>query len=319
VLGRLLAFLGVALLVIVVPGPDTALTVRNALTGGRRCGVATAAGVATGQAVWTIATSVGIAELIQASEPAFLALKLAGAAYLIALGLQSLWTAVRPSLTGLRTGARCPFAGRWAAARSPFGGLWTASRLPVRDRLRSPTGGPGSGGSRCGAPGMGAARPGWGNGAAGVGSRAAGGGSGEGFGSGGSRWRGPRSGRLARDGSGRRAGRSGAGGSGAGARAGLRPRRAFRQGVVSNLANPKMAAFFLSLLPQFAGTGRGAGAIVVLGLVFCLMTFAWLALYSAVVDRARVVLGRPRVRRVLEGVSGVVLVGFGARLATQQR
>src|SRR5918994_7212190 len=102
-LAQLLAFLGVSALVIVVPGPDTALTVRNALTGGRRCGVATAAGVATGQAVWTIATSVGIAELIQASEPAFLALKLAGAAYLIVLGLQSLWTAVRPSLTGRRT------------------------------------------------------------------------------------------------------------------------------------------------------------------------------------------------------------------------
>jgi threonine/homoserine/homoserine lactone efflux protein len=58
---------------------------------------------------------------------------------------------------------------------------------------------------------------------------------------------------------------------------------------------------------------------VVLGLVFCLMTFAWLGLYSAVVDRARVVLGRPRVRRVLEGVGGVVLVGFGAKLALQQR
>ena len=89
--------------------------------------------------------------------------------------------------------------------------------------------------------------------------------------------------------------------------------------MVSNLANPKMAAFFLSLLPQFAGPGRGAGGTVALGLVFCLMTFAWLALYSAVVDRARVVLGRPRVRRVLEGVGGVVLVGFGARLAFQQR
>jgi threonine/homoserine/homoserine lactone efflux protein len=53
--------------------------------------------------------------------------------------------------------------------------------------------------------------------------------------------------------------------------------------------------------------------------VFCLLTFGWLGLYSAVVDRARVVLGRTRVRRALEGVSGVVLVGFGARLALQQR
>jgi threonine/homoserine/homoserine lactone efflux protein len=97
------------------------------------------------------------------------------------------------------------------------------------------------------------------------------------------------------------------------------PGRGFRQGVVSNLANPKMAAFFLSLLPQFVGPGAGVAGLLGLGLVFCLMTFAWLALYSVAVDRARVVLGRSWVRRVLDGASGVVLVGFGARLALQQR
>ena len=92
-----------------------------------------------------------------------------------------------------------------------------------------------------------------------------------------------------------------------------------RQGLVSNLANPKMAAFFLSLLPQFADPGSGALGVLGLGLVFCLMTFAWLALYSVAVDRARAVLAGTGVRRVLDGVSGVVLVGFGARLALQQR
>jgi threonine/homoserine/homoserine lactone efflux protein len=95
--------------------------------------------------------------------------------------------------------------------------------------------------------------------------------------------------------------------------------RALGQGLVSNLANPKMAAFFLSLLPQFASPEHGAGGVLGLGLVFCVMTFAWLGLYSAVVDRARRLLGRPGVRRALEGVSGLVLVGFGARLAFQQR
>jgi threonine/homoserine/homoserine lactone efflux protein len=99
----------------------------------------------------------------------------------------------------------------------------------------------------------------------------------------------------------------------------MSPGRGLRQGVVSNLANPKMAAFFLSLLPQFAAAGGGAGPVLMLGLVFCLMTLGWLALYSVVVDRARVVLRRPRVRRALDGLSGVALVGFGARLAVQQR
>jgi threonine/homoserine/homoserine lactone efflux protein len=241
VLGQFVAFLGVSAVVICVPGPDTALTVRNALAGGRRCGVATAVGVAIGQAVWTLATGVGIAELIQASEPAFLAMKAVGAAYLVALGLQSLWTAA---------GIRFP------------------------GRLGSPTGGPGAAG--------------WGSGAHGAG----------------------------------RAGEGGThpGQSGAGTRGpGMRPGRGLRQGVVSNLANPKMAAFFLSLLPQFASPEQGAGRIVGLGLVFCVMTFGWLGLYSVVVDRARAVLSRSWVRRVLDGVSGVVLVGFGARLALQQR
>jgi threonine/homoserine/homoserine lactone efflux protein len=53
------AFLGVSLLVIVTPGPDTALTVRNMLLGGRHGGGYTAAGVATGQAIWALATSDG--------------------------------------------------------------------------------------------------------------------------------------------------------------------------------------------------------------------------------------------------------------------
>jgi threonine/homoserine/homoserine lactone efflux protein len=89
-MGALWAFVGVAALVIVTPGPDTALTVRNALLGGRRAGVATAAGVSLGLAVWTAAASAGLAALLVASEPAFVAIKLAGAAYLVLLGLQTL-------------------------------------------------------------------------------------------------------------------------------------------------------------------------------------------------------------------------------------
>src|SRR5207249_4895698 len=57
---QFVAFLGVSALVMVTPGPDTALTIRNTLLGGRRGGVATALGVAAGQATWTLATSAGI-------------------------------------------------------------------------------------------------------------------------------------------------------------------------------------------------------------------------------------------------------------------
>jgi threonine/homoserine/homoserine lactone efflux protein len=94
-MGALWAFVGVAALVIITPGPDTALTVRNVLLGGRACGVATAAGVAVGQAIWTITAAAGIAALLVASEPAFVAVKLAGAAYLVFLGAQTLVRALR--------------------------------------------------------------------------------------------------------------------------------------------------------------------------------------------------------------------------------
>jgi threonine/homoserine/homoserine lactone efflux protein len=94
-MGELLAFLGIALLVIVTPGQDTALTIRNTVLGGRRGGILTAAGVAAGQATWTLATSAGLAAVLVASERLFDLVGLAGAAYLIWLGAQALRSALR--------------------------------------------------------------------------------------------------------------------------------------------------------------------------------------------------------------------------------
>jgi threonine/homoserine/homoserine lactone efflux protein len=89
----LLAFLGVSLLVIVTPGPDTALLIRNVVAGGRSRGVATAAGVATGQMLWALATAAGLSAVLAASTMLFEAVRLAGAAYLTVLGLLTLWQA----------------------------------------------------------------------------------------------------------------------------------------------------------------------------------------------------------------------------------
>src|SRR4249920_2481138 len=99
-LDGLFAFVAVSAVVICTPGQDTALTIRNTLAGGRRAGLATAAGVSLGQAAWTLAASVGVVALLQASEPAFRALRLAGAAYLIYLGARALWAAVAPRTVG---------------------------------------------------------------------------------------------------------------------------------------------------------------------------------------------------------------------------
>src|SRR5262245_32231436 len=88
-------FLLVALLVIVTPGPDTLLTVRNTLLGGRSSGFATGLGVAVGQTLWVLATGAGLAALLRASEPAFVAVRLAGAMYLVYLGVRALIAAWR--------------------------------------------------------------------------------------------------------------------------------------------------------------------------------------------------------------------------------
>jgi threonine/homoserine/homoserine lactone efflux protein len=200
----ILAFLGISVLVIVTPGQDTALAIRNSLLGGRRGGVSTAVGVSTGQAVWALATSIGLAALIVAFEPAFVALKLAGAAFLVYLGVHALLSAIRGSH---------------------------------------------------------------------VERRAAGGTLSQGV--------------------------------------------AFRQGVVSNLGNPKMAVFFTSLLPQFGATSFAG--LLSLGLVFCTMTLVWLSAYAFVVARIGDVLRRPAVRRVFDAVLGTVLVALGLRLATERR
>ena len=207
----LAAFFAVATVVIVTPGPDTALTIRNTLLGGRRAGVFTAVGVSAGQTTWTVATSAGIAALLVASEPVFRAVKLVGAAYLVFLGLQALRAA------GRRGGA--------------------------------------GGDGRVGHP-----------------------------------------------------------------QAPLRPTVALRQGLISNLTNPKMAAFFPALLPQFAPEGEAPFLVLLLlGLSFSLMTLTWLTGYAFAVAKVGNVLRRPQVRRLLAAATGTVLVALGVRLATQER
>jgi len=205
------AFLAVAAVVIVTPGPDTALTIRNTLLGGRRPGISTGVGVAAGQLGWALATSAGLAGLLAASEPAFQALRLAGAAYLVLLGGQVLVGALR--------GRAAPdsFALAGESVRSP------ASLVAVR------------------------------------------------------------------------------------------------QGFVSNVTNPKMAVFFPSLLPQFAGSERASfPTLLLFGLVFSLMTLAWLTAYAIAVAKAGDFLRGTRIRRILEGFTGAVLIALGLRLAVRR-
>ena len=198
---QLAAFLGVSAIVIVTPGQDTALTIRNTLLAGRSGGIATAAGVVSGQLVWALAASAGLSAVLLASAPLFMAIRIAGAAYLVLLGVQALVAAIRG-------------AHRVDADAAPR-------------RRRAP----------------------------------------------------------------------------------------YRQGVLSNLGNPKMAVFFTSLLPQF---GSSFAAMLALGLVFATLTLVWLSAYAVAVAKATSFLQRSWVRRALDAVTGLVLVALGLRVATER-
>jgi threonine/homoserine/homoserine lactone efflux protein len=93
--GRLLAYVLVSALLIVTPGPDTALIVRTALRSGARSASLAAGGVGAGSLVWAVASVLGIAALLETSAGAFTTFKLASAAFLIALGVRSLVLSVR--------------------------------------------------------------------------------------------------------------------------------------------------------------------------------------------------------------------------------
>lgn len=100
-----------------------------------------------------------------------------------------------------------------------------------------------------------------------------------------------------------------------GSAARLAPHRALRQGLLSNLGNPKIAVFFVSLLPQFVSGGESSFlALVVLGGIFSALGLTWLALYAVVVARLGALLRGP-FRRAIDAVAGAALVTFGVRVA----
>jgi threonine/homoserine/homoserine lactone efflux protein len=205
---HLTAFLGIAAIVIASPGPDTALVTKNALMHGRRPAIATAFGVVSGLLVWTLAAAFGVAAVVHASATAFTVMKLAGAAYLIWLGIQTLRAA----------GHRGEEDDR------------------VFDRRR------------------------------------------------------------------------------------VDVVRGFRQGLINDLANPKIAAFFTSLLPQFIDSGQPVLLpFLVLGALFAAITLAWLVAFAVMASKAGGLLTRPRVKAGLDRLTGIVLIGLGLRLATERR
>jgi len=93
----------------------------------------------------------------------------------------------------------------------------------------------------------------------------------------------------------------------------------FRQGFLSAITNPKLGVFFVTFLPQFVQTGQAVlPRLLELGVIFALIGWTWMNVYGVFVTRLREVITTPRIRQWMQRVTGVVLLGFGARLAVER-
>ncbi|MFM9369941.1 LysE family translocator [Streptomyces sp. Da 82-17] len=95
--------------------------------------------------------------------------------------------------------------------------------------------------------------------------------------------------------------------------------RPFRTGLVSNVLNPKIAVFYTGLLPTLAPAGLSPRlGMALLVLLHAALTLVWLGGYVLALARARAFFERAAVRRAVDRVTGVVLIGFGIKVAASQ-
>ena len=93
----------------------------------------------------------------------------------------------------------------------------------------------------------------------------------------------------------------------------------FRQGFLSAISNPKLGVFFVTFLPQFVLPGQAVlPRLLELGVIFAVIGWIWMNAYGLFVTRLRDIITAPRVRQWMQRVTGVVLLGFGARLAIER-
>jgi threonine/homoserine/homoserine lactone efflux protein len=131
----LLPFIGVAIAVVVIPGPDMALVARNVFRHGRAAGYATSLGICTGILGWAVAAALGIATILATSSVAFTILKFAGAAYLIYLGISTLLSRDDVAIEGASGSTTLPARQAWlqgllSALLNPKLGVFFLTLLP---------------------------------------------------------------------------------------------------------------------------------------------------------------------------------------------
>ncbi len=261
-----------ALAVTLAPGPDTMLVAGHAAKSGARAGLAATAGIVAGGMWYMALCGFGYLSIVSASPPLYLAVKIAGAAYLLFIGIQMIRGAFRlppsakgcvsPQTRNARTASPSP-AGRGDRGEGP-----NLAREVVPGPLQDPSPHP---------------RP------------------------------------LSQ------------GERGVARGAGLFPRRVlshagegrlgapFRQGLLTNVLNPKVAIFYLAALPQFVGQGPDAPAMgMLLIAIHYVIGALWLSLVALGAARAGEGLKKRGAVRWLEGAIGVFFVGLAGRLAIER-
>ncbi len=210
---QMVAFTVIALLLTITPGADTMLVIRSVVARGQHAGLLTTFGICCGLFIHATLSAIGLSVILVRSAAAFEVVKFVGAAYLIVLGVQSMWRAIRP--------------------HSEVGEPARSDHDPA---LTTTT------------------------------------------------------------------------------------QRAFLEGLLTNVLNPKVAVFYLAFLPQFITPDDPVllKSILLAGIHFVL-GILWLSLVTLLLGQLRTVLTRPPIQRRLEAGTGVVLIAFGVRLALERR
>jgi threonine/homoserine/homoserine lactone efflux protein len=95
---------------------------------------------------------------------------------------------------------------------------------------------------------------------------------------------------------------------------------AFKQGFFSNVLNPKVAIFFLTFLPQFVNTqSHAAKQLVLMGIIYTLLSIVWFIVFVIFINYLRKWLMTPNVQIMMEKATGLVLIGFGLKLALERQ
>lgn len=91
---------------------------------------------------------------------------------------------------------------------------------------------------------------------------------------------------------------------------------AFKQGLISNVLNPKVAMFFLTFLPQFVKTAdKATGQLILMGVIYTVLSITWFFVYVFLINYLRKWLLSAKVQKIMDKATGLVLIGFGIKLA----